>query len=95
MELSSNLINVFDHQDWHVKEIEILDTKAKRSYLFECNQWLSREAAVNQGNDATIPYRCRFLVMNRLFHGNRRNISSDVLLAGSLCERATLKGLVL
>ena len=83
------VINFSDHQDWHLKEIEILDTKTQRSYLFECNQWLSREAAENQANNATIPYRCRFFVMNGFFHGNKRNISSDVLLAGSLCERAT------
>ena len=39
---------------WHLKEVEVIDTKNGVSYLFVCGQWLSRDAAEhNTGLDGS------------------------------------------
>ena len=39
------LLLVFTPVQWHLKEIEIIDTRNGQSFLFPCGQWLSREIA--------------------------------------------------
>jgi hypothetical protein len=53
----SNAALVFHYQDWHLAEIEVVDTRMDRSFLFPCNQWLSREAVERQGADTMSDYR--------------------------------------
>ena len=48
---------VLHYQDWHLAEIEVVDTRMDRSFLFPCNQWLSREAVEQKGADTMTEYR--------------------------------------
>ncbi len=48
---------VLHFQDWHLAEIEVVDTRMDRSFLFHCNEWLSREAVEQKGADTMTEYR--------------------------------------
>jgi hypothetical protein len=36
---------------WHLKEVEVVNTQNGVSFLFACGKWLSREAAERKGPD--------------------------------------------
>ena len=55
------------HSQWHLKEVEVIDTKNGSSYLFVCGQWLSRDAAGhNKGLDGSSMAKIDVLQLERV-----------------------------
>ena len=74
----SHIFDFFTHQDWHLKEFEVCDTRTNLSFLFKCNQWISREVAEQKGSNDNIVYRLLSFCMKTIQNHAGCHITFDM-----------------